>query len=156
MGRNSGGTKDGGVPSVKGGTSKSETMSVASIGLSPKQMLKYGGQEYIGGLVDQYNASVKSERKSLRKELNSVDKLTDKQRQRLEGIVAYYEKHKEVGQRDSYAKTLRKDVAKVESGAYKRTLLKNSGDRREDAILHASWRAMRLMIPEIKRKLKKK
>ncbi len=159
MGRNSGGTRDGGVPSVKGEASskKSETMSVASIGLTPSQALKYGGKDYIGGLVETYNASVKSQLKTYRKQLNSVETLTDKQRASLERTLAYYEKHKDVGQKGSYAQKLKKDVKSVESGDFKKELLSVHGALSKDVVIgYANSRAMRLMLPEIRKRLKRK
>jgi hypothetical protein len=159
MGRNSGGNNTSGVPSVKGGASskRSETMSVASIGLTPSQALKYGGKEYIGGLVETYNASVKSQLKTYRKQLNSVETLTDKQRASLERTLAHYEKHKELGQKDTYAQKLRKDVKRVESGDFDKKLLSAKAALSEDVVFgYANSRAMRLMLPEIRKKLKKK
>ena len=145
MGRNSSGVIN---------KSSEGNLTVGQIGLHPKALKAFGGEKYIGGLVNVYNKALKQSLNEFSSQINGVTSKSTREISALNGLVDYFKTHKEYGTKSSFVNYVRRSANSVISGNYKDSLLKNGGLAKEIVESYAVAHAKRLLIPKIVRHLK--
>lgn len=146
MGRNANGL-------LKSNTDKGD-LTIGQLGLHPKALKAYGGENAIKGWVKTYNSEVIDTLNAFRTQLTSVTSKSTKEITALKRLVEYFKTNKTQGTKNEFVNYVRNSANQVILGNYKESLLKNGGLATEIVKGYAIQRAKRLLIPQIVKHLK--
>lgn len=146
MGRNA-----NGLMKSSGGSGE---LTVGQLGLHPKALKAYGGEDAVKGWVKTYNSVVKDTLNDFRTQLAGVTSKSTKEISALKRVVEYFKTNKAQGTKNEFVDYVRNSANQVILGNYKGNLLKNGGLATEVVKGYAVQRAKRLLIPQIVKHLK--
>lgn len=146
MGRNA-----NGLMKSSGGSGE---LTVGQLGLHPKALKAYGGEDAIKGWVKTYNSTVKDTLNAFRTQLAGVTSKSTKEISALKRVVEYFKTNKTQGTKEDFVDYVRNSANQVILGKYKEELLKNGGLATEVVKAYAVQRAKRLLIHLIIKDLK--
>lgn len=129
-------------------------LTVGQLGLHPKALKAYGGENAIKGWVKTYNSEVTDTLNAFRTQLTSVTSKSTKEITALKRLVEYFKTNKTQGTKNEFVNYVRNSANQVILGNYKESLLKNGGLATEIVKGYAIQRAKRLLIPQIVKHLK--
>jgi hypothetical protein len=129
-------------------------LTVGQLGLHPKALKAYGGENAIKGWVKTYNSEVIDTLNAFRTQLTSVTSKSTKEITALKRLVEYFKTYKTQGTKNEFVNYVRNSANQVILGNYKESLLKNGGLATEIVKGYAIQRAKRLLIPQIVKHLK--
>lgn len=129
-------------------------LAVGQLGLHPKALKAYGGENAIKGWVKTYNSEVIATLNAFRTQLTSVTSKSTKEITALKRLVEYFKTNKTQGTKNEFVNYVRNSANQVILGNYKESLLKNGGLATEIVKGYAVQRAKRLLIPQIVKHLK--
>lgn len=129
-------------------------LTVGQLGLHPKALKAYGGENAIKGWVKTYNSEVIDTLNAFRTQLTSVTSKSTKEITALKRLVEYFKTNKTQGTKYEFVNYVRNSANQVILGNYKESLLKNGGLATEIVKGYAIQRAKRLLIPQIVKHLK--
>lgn len=129
-------------------------LTVGQLGLHPKALKAYGGENAIKGWVKTYNSEVIATLNAFRTQLTSVTSKSTKEITALKRLVEYFKTNKTQGTKNEFVNYVRNSANQVILGNYKESLLKNGGLATEIVKGYAVQRAKRLLIPQIVKHLK--
>lgn len=129
-------------------------LTVGQLGLHPKALKAYGGENAINGWVKTYNSEVIATLNAFRTQLTSVTSKSTKEITALKRLVEYFKTNKTQGTKNEFVNYARNSANQVILGNYKESLLKNGGLATEIVKGYAIQRAKRLLIPQIVKHLK--
>lgn len=129
-------------------------LTVGQLGLHPKALKAYGGENAIKGWVKTYNSEVIATLNAFRTQLTSVTSKSTKEITALKRLVEYFKTNKTQGTKNEFVNYVRNSANQVILGNYKERLLKNGGLATEIVKGYAVQRAKRLLIPQIVKHLK--
>jgi hypothetical protein len=129
-------------------------LTVGQLGLHPKALKAYGGENAIKGWVKTYNSEVIDTLNAFRTQLTSVTSKSTKEITALKRLVEYFKTNKTQGTKNEFVNYVRNSANQVILGNYKESLLKNGGLATEIVKGYAIQRAKRLLIPQIVKHLK--
>ena len=129
-------------------------LTVGQLGLHPKALKAYGGENAIKGWVKTYNSEVIATLNAFRTQLTSVTSKSTKEITALRRLVEYFKTNKTQGTKNEFVNYVRNSANQVILGNYKESLLKNGGLATEIVKGYAVQRAKRLLIPQIVKHLK--
>lgn len=129
-------------------------LTVGQLGLHPKALKAYGGENAIKGWVKTYNSEVIATLNAFRTQLTSVTSKSTKEITALKRLVEYFKTNKTQGTKNEFVDFVRNSANQVILGNYKESLLKNGGLATEIVKGYAVQRAKRLLIPQIVKHLK--
>lgn len=129
-------------------------LTVGQLGLHPKALKAYGGENAIKGWVKTYNSEVIDTLNAFRTQLTSVTSKSTKEITALKSLVEYFKTNKTQGTKYEFVNYVRNSANQVILGNYKESLLKNGGLATEIVKGYAIQRAKRLLIPQIVKHLK--
>lgn len=129
-------------------------LTVGQLGLHPKALKAYGGENAIKGWVKTYNSEVIATLNAFRTQLTSVTSKSTKEITALKRLVEYFKTNKTQGTKNEFVNYVRNSANQVILGNYKESLLKNGGLATEIVKGYAIQRAKRLLIPQIVKHLK--
>lgn len=129
-------------------------LTVGQLGLHPKALKAYGGENAIKGWVKTYNSEVIATLNAFRTQLTSVTSKSTKENTALKRLVEYFKTNKTQGTKNEFVNYVRNSANQVILGNYKESLLKNGGLATEIVKGYAVQRAKRLLIPQIVKHLK--
>ena len=129
-------------------------LTVGHLGLHPKALKAYGGENAIKGWVKTYNSEVIATLNAFRTQLTSVTSKSTKEITALKRLVEYFKTNKTQGTKNEFVNYVRNSANQVILGNYKESLLKNGGLATEIVKGYAVQRAKRLLIPQIVKHLK--
>jgi hypothetical protein len=129
-------------------------LTVGQLGLHPKALKAYGGENAIKGWVKTYNSEITETLNAFRTQLASVTSKSTKEITALKRLVEYFKTNKTQGTKNEFLNYVRNSANQVILGNYKESLLKNGGLATEIVKGYAVQRAKRLLIPQIVKHLK--
>lgn len=129
-------------------------LTIGQLGLHPKALKAYGGENAIKGWVKTYNSEVIDTLNAFRTQLTSVTSKSTKEITALKRLVEYFKTNKTQGTKYEFVNYVRNSANQVILGNYKESLLKNGGLATEIVKGYAIQRAKRLLIPQIVKHLK--
>ena len=129
-------------------------LTVGQLGLHPKALKAYGGENAIKGWVKTYNSEVIDTLNAFRTQLTSVTSKSTKEITALKRLVEYFKTNKTQGTKNEFVNYVRNSANQVILGNYKESLLKNGGLATEIVKGYAIQRAKRLLISQIVKHLK--
>nr|UWI05880.1 MAG: hypothetical protein [Bacteriophage sp.] len=129
-------------------------LTVGQLGLHPKALKAYGGENAIKGWVKTYNSEVIDTLNAFRTQLTSVTSKSTKEITALKRLVEYFKTNKTQGTKNEFVNYVRNSANQVILGNNKESLLKNGGLATEIVKGYAIQRAKRLLIPQIVKHLK--
>lgn len=129
-------------------------LTIGQLGLHPKALKAYGGENAIKGWVKTYNSEVIDTLNAFRTQLTSVTSKSTKEITALKRLVEYFKTNKTQGTKNEFVNYVRNSANQVILGNYKESLLKNGGLATEIVKGYAIQRAKRLLIPQIVKHLK--
>lgn len=129
-------------------------LTVGQLGLHPKALKAYGGENAIKGWVKTYNSEVIDTLNAFRTQLASVTSKSTKEITALKRLVEYFKTNKTQGTKNEFLNYVRISANQVILGNRKESLLKNGGLATEIVKGYAVQRAKRLLIPQIVKHLK--